>query len=120
MPTEHDHQRALIAWAKHMATAEPSLAFLSHLFAIPNGGGRNAATAGRLKAEGVLAGVPDLFLPVARGGYHGLWIEMKKEGGRASKSQEDFFAFLRGQKYYVAVCLGCEAAKDEIIKYTNL
>ena len=47
------------------------------IFAIPNGGARNVVTAAKLKAEGVLAGVPDLCVPMARCGFHGLYIELK-------------------------------------------
>lgn len=47
------------------------------LIAIPNGGKRNVIVASKLKAEGVVAGVPDLFLAIPNGTYHGLFIEMK-------------------------------------------
>ena len=73
--TEESHQTALFAWAALHANECPQLRLL---LAIPNGGLRNKVTAGKLKAQGVKAGVPDIFLPVARGRYHGLWIEMKE------------------------------------------
>lgn len=47
------------------------------IFAIPNGSHRNIITAKKLKAEGVRAGVPDLFLPMASSRFYGLFIEMK-------------------------------------------
>ena len=47
------------------------------MFHIPNGGSRNKLEASNLKKQGVKAGVPDLFLPVGRGSYHGLFIELK-------------------------------------------
>lgn len=51
---------------------------------IPNGGLRSKREAARMKGQGVRPGVPDLCIPVARRGYHSLYIEMKAaEGGRA-------------------------------------
>lgn len=50
------------------------------LFHIPNGGKRTKIEASRLKAMGVLPGVPDLFLALPSGGYHGMFIEVKKPG----------------------------------------
>jgi hypothetical protein len=63
---------------------------IKRLWAIPNGGFRNIATAVRLKREGVLAGVPDLFLSIPRGGFGGLFIEMKAKSGKLSDSQKEF------------------------------
>ena len=72
--SEHDEQSAIFEWAALMQGAYPELGLL---FAIPNGGKRDKATAGKLKAEGVKAGVPDMCLPVSNGKYHGLFIELK-------------------------------------------
>ena len=71
--------------------------FRSLLFAIPNGGQRNVVTAARMKKEGVLAGVPDLFLSVPRGEWHGFYIEMKWGKNTASEAQEKFMLY--AQKY---------------------
>lgn len=68
LPTEEDEQIALFLWAKMASATMPELDLLYH---IPNGGSRGKAEAGRFKASGVKAGVPDIFLPVARGGKHG-------------------------------------------------
>ena len=84
-PTEHQEQVALIHWAKMRSATLPELGLL---FAIPNGGERHLFVAKKLKAEGVKPGTPDLCLPVARGGYHGLFIEMKRmKGGRVTKQR---------------------------------
>jgi hypothetical protein len=48
--------------------------FLRH--AIPNSGRRACGTAVKLKKDRVRPGVPDLFLPAAIGGFHGLYVEM--------------------------------------------
>lgn len=74
-----------------------------NIFAVPNGGVRSIATARRLKGEGVLAGVPDLFLPVAKGEYHGLFLEVKTETGRLSPSQTEICEYLRGEGYRVEI-----------------
>lgn len=76
--TEHEEQKALIEWSAWMSNARPEL---SLMFAVPNGGDRHPAVAAKLKAEGVKAGVPDIFLPVPRNGYHGLFIELKELKG---------------------------------------
>lgn len=115
IPTEHQEQCALFEWAAWMAKRIPEL-HLMH--AIPNGGKRDIRTAAMLKAEGVKPGVPDIFLPVSRGGKHGLYIELKRRrGGVVSKAQEAWIRALTNQGYMCAVCHGAEAAKDEIMAY---
>ena len=74
------------------------------LFAIPNGGARNAVTGARLKEEGVVAGVADLFLSVPGGDLHGLYIEMKTDKGCQSKSQKEFQASVTSAGYGYFVC----------------
>ena len=92
--SEHSEQSAIIDWAKKMAYTYPEL---SLLFAIPNGASLSAHTdrrgrrfspqASKLKAEGLRAGVPDLCLPVARQGFHGMFIELKVGKGKPSPEQ---------------------------------
>lgn len=115
--SEEEHQRALFDWARAEELARPALALL---FAIPNGGHRRKATAGRLKAAGVKRGVPDLCLPVPCGAHHGLWIELKREtGGRAGPAQQRWHEDLTALGYRVAVCHGWLAARDVILDYLN-
>lgn len=73
VPTESVEQQCLFRWAAFQSGRFPELALLYH---VPNGGSRKKAEAGRFRAEGVKAGVPDLCLPVARGGFHGLYIRV--------------------------------------------
>lgn len=75
------------------------------IFSIPNGGKRGRIEAGRLKAEGLSAGVPDLYIPALH-----LWIEMKATGGRVSAEQADWHAYLRGIGDAVEVCWSKEEA----------
>lgn len=89
VPTESVEQQCLFRWAAFQSGRFPELALLYH---VPNGGSRKKAEAGRFRAEGVKAGVPDLCLPVARGGFHGLYIELKRQKG--SKTSDDQKAWL--------------------------
>lgn len=95
--SEHDIQSAYFDWARLHYVARRA-------FAIPNGGHRSKAAAGKLKAEGVRAGVLDIFLPVPRGAYHGLWIEMKSADGRVTPDQRSEIDALVRDGYAVAVC----------------
>lgn len=116
---EHTEQVTLMKWwqlvHKQFGVSEQLL------FAIPNGGQRNVIVASRLKAEGVRAGVPDLFLAVARGDAHGLFIEMKKpKGGRVSGKQYEVMSTLSDQGYQTTVCHGWLDAKATIETYLNI
>ena len=73
MKTEHEEQRELVKWFRQ--TYPKTL-----IFAIPNGGARDARVGAMLKREGVKRGVSDLFLPYAARGYHGYYLEMKRPG----------------------------------------
>ena len=90
------------------------------LFHVPNGGKRNASEAAHLKKQGVKAGVPDLFLPVARGGFHGLFIEMKVGKNKPTENQEKWIENLIRQKYSVCVCYSSIEAYDTIINYLRM
>ena len=88
------------------------------IFAIPNGGARNVVTAARLKAEGVLAGVPDLCVPMARGGFHGLYIELKNgKKGVVSERQRTIMDKLRDEGYKCVVCRSFDEFAQEINDY---
>jgi hypothetical protein len=115
IPTEAQEQAALMQWLAYAEMYHPELRLLHH---IPNGGGRNPIEAKHLKEQGVKAGIPDLFLPCARGGWHGLYIEMKRrKGGRVSIEQKKTIIALRVQGYRVEVCEGWEKARDVIKEY---
>ncbi len=114
-PLESEEQAALIQWAGLQQGKYPELKLLYH---IPNGGSRHKAEAQRLKAEGVKAGVPDLCLPVARGQWHGLYIELKRRSsGKVSRSQSEWLEALIKQGYCAAVCHGWEEAARIIAGY---
>ena len=84
------------------------------VFAIPNGGNRNAIEGKRLKAEGVLAGMPDLQLVLPSGGV--VWVEMKtRDGGRLSASQKGIHGWLRELGHIVIVGHGAKHAIDQLL-----
>ena len=98
---EDNEQMILIRWAQFESGRHPELSLLFH---VPNGGKRSKVEAARFKAMGVQAGVPDLFLPVPRGAYHGLFIEMKAPKGRTSNAQNTWIEKLKSNGYAVKVC----------------
>ena len=113
--TEADEQKALFRWLKLMEGHYPELQGCFH---IPNGGSRHPYEAHNLRLEGVKAGVPDICLPVPRGGYHGVYIELKRvKGGRVSDEQRGWIEFLNRQGYLAVVCKGWEAARGIILNY---
>ena len=92
----------------------PALRHVPH----PNGGRRNKITGARLKAEGVVAGVPDVFLASPRQGVHGLYIEMKRQrGGTVQATQKELITALRQAGYRVEVCKGWWEAREVIENY---
>lgn len=117
IPTEDEEQMALFTWANHMAVTG-RFPELDRLFHVPNGGSRGPAEAGRFKAMGVRKGVPDVFLDVPRGGFHGLRIEMKRRrGGVLSDEQADWLDYYNANGYRAAVCYGWDEARMEIEDY---
>jgi len=112
--SEHEEQKALFDWANWEAKKYPEL---NRLFAIPNGGSRHLLVAKKLKAEGVKAGVPDIFFPLPKKPYHGLWIEMKYGKNKLTKEQEKWLNFLNERGYKAIVCYSSEEAIDVIRGY---
>jgi len=126
--SEHKDQVDLFVWAGFNAGKYPELKML---FAIPNGGKRDAITGAMLKSEGVRRGVPDICLAVARGKYHGLFIELKRADLKPSAKaamqdfrkmglsvyQSEWLDALRAEGYAAGVCYGYEEARDAILDY---
>lgn len=102
--SEHEIQAAFMKWCQAMQASYPELAWFH---SVPNGsklpfttddqGRRRCRQAAILKAEGLTPGVLDTHLPVARGGYHSLYIEFKSEDGVLSEDQIRFIDFARGE-----------------------
>lgn len=113
---ESGHQEAIFSWCDYNRNRYPELALLYH---VPNGGKRDAATARALKRQGVKAGVPDLVLPVARGGYHGLYIELKAGKNKPTELQKWWLEKLQEQGYFTKVCYGWEEAVQTLSAYLD-
>lgn len=114
MPTEHQIQSAFVDWVRMSANRYPELEML---YAIPNGGARNAITGAMLKREGVIKGVPDMHLPVARGGYHGLWLEFKTDKGKVSPEQRGYMDNLEQHGHKCQVVRTAQEAINEVLEY---
>jgi len=113
-PTEHEEQVALFQWAEMAQAQYPEL---DMLFAVPNGGYRPMTTAAQLKAEGVKPGVPDVCLPVARGHFYSLWIEMKRKPNTTSDAQRMWLDALRHYGHCAVVCWSAQEAISTIMAY---
>lgn len=107
---EHQIQVACVRWFR---LTHQSLAY--NLFAVPNGGRRDAATGSKLKEEGVLAGVADLILLVPRQGCHGLLIEMKTPKGSQTEAQRQWQTKATAQGYMYVIC----RSLDDFIQVIN-
>lgn len=149
---EFSHQTALFAWAAmarmfgDLAANDPKsysvaghaqkLALNGHgrpvpelkwLHAIKNQGHGDSVRGGRSKAEGVRAGVFDMFLPfpmarlsngIVVERFYGLYVELKKPGKhKTSDVQETFQSDIKAVGYAAEVCVGWEAARDVILRY---
>lgn len=115
VPTEDQEQIWLFEWATLAQGKYPELALMHH---IPNGGSRHKAEAVKLKRMGVKRGVPDISLPVPKGGCNGLYIELKRtKGGAVTKEQTAWMDALTQHGYMVALCKGWEQARDVIEQY---
>ena len=111
---EGTEQIALFTWAEYYSGVHPELKLMYH---IPNGGSRHPKEAANLKRQGVKAGVPDICLPVARGDFHGLYIELKAGNNTTTDKQRKWLKDLKNQGYATAVCYGWAKASALIIKY---
>lgn len=109
---EHRLQCACVRWFRYQYPHHASL-----LFAVPNGGRRDAVTGARLKAEGVVAGVADLLLFVPAKQHHALCIEMKTPKGRQSPSQKEWQRLVEQLGYQYAVIRDFPAFEQLIKDY---
>lgn len=118
--TEDEHQEKIFEWVEAAIEKYPQLEML---YANMNGVRRSKRYTAKLKRRGMKAGIPDMFLPVARHGYHGLYIELKRPAteihrqGYTSKPQKKWLKQLKEQGYYAVVCYGWDDAKQVLIYY---
>ena len=100
-PSDEEH-RIRCSCVRWFRLKYPMLA--ANLFAVPNGGRRDATTGAKLKAEGVLAGVADLILLCPSPDYHALLIEMKTSKGKQSDVQKEWQKKMEEYGYKYVVC----------------
>lgn len=141
VPTEYQEQVTVIQWCAvqwvriPLAPGEAKRARVplsEVIYAVPNGEVMRRSGAGysdraqmlrmlKLKKQGFRPGVPDLVLPIPRGGYAGLYLELKRrDGGRLAASQAGFVELLSRCQYRVRVAAGAEAAIAELRAYLEL
>lgn len=109
---EHRLQAACVRWFR---LQYPKMKH--NLFAVPNGGKRDAITGAKLKEEGALAGVADLILLKSNRFYGALLIEMKTKTGRQSDSQKEWEQKIINDGYKYAVIRSIEEFKQVIKEY---
>ena len=114
---EEIEQISLFQWAAFSENKYPELKLMYHVL---NEGKRSAVTGSRLKQAGLKPGVPDIVLPVARGGYIGLYIELKYGKNKVTENQKTWLRDLREHNHLTAVCYGWEQAKELIESYLRL
>jgi len=112
--SEAKEQQIVFEWASWNTSKYPDLKLL---YAIPNGGRRDKKEAYFMKLSGVKAGVPDICLPVAKGNYHGLYIELKVGKNKTTYLQDMWLKNLAERHYKVSVKYGADEAIKEIKDY---
>jgi len=114
------YQQQVVEWSKWAYKCNP-IAYpnLDLLHCSLNGVKLTKTQSGIAKGQGMLSGVPDLFLPVPRQNYHGLYIEMKSQKGRVTENQEWFLSKTEGLGYKTAVCYSANEAIKTIQDYYN-
>lgn len=134
IPSESHEQQAVIQWWGLFCKTKGLDERL--LFAVPNGSHlagdpkHRAIQMARMKREGLRPGAPDLVLAKVKYGpvypniinqmlFAGLFIEMKRKGGKPSKEQIEFADILRRQGYNAICCIGADEAIRAITVYLS-
>lgn len=110
-------QIALFDLALLLEKQHPELRLMFH---VPNEGKRSVYSGAELKRAGLKKGVPDVMLPVARKGYHGLAIEMKTGKNNPTEEQKKWLTGLAGEGWLCYVCRGYEAAATVLGDYMDI
>lgn len=118
-PYESAIQISVIEWADtQFYKGNPLSLYIHHS---PNGGFRDAREAARFKAMGTQAGYPDLTIDIARGGYHGMRLELKRtENEKESDNQVTRIRLLREEGYHAVITKGYDATVKAISDYMKL
>jgi len=113
---EAEHQKTVVEWAR-WASRSAKYPMLEMLHCSLNGVKLSKSQAGIAKGQGMLSGVPDLFLPVPRGKYHGLYIEMKHGDNTLTENQNKFLQNAANVGFAVSVCYSAQEAIKRIGDY---
>jgi len=120
---EGQEQAALMMWLRGEAHRGTAVAPAhDNTYAVPNGGSRHGKEAGKMKAQGVRAGVSDLVIAVPRGGYHGLYLELKAtppHDSALSPLQREWLAQMESAGYCAALARGIDEARAVITEYMS-
>lgn len=116
-PLEHDIQTAFFDWVRLAKNIHPVLKLV---FAVPNAAKRGFKTAARMKAEGLVSGVPDVLFPAPRHGFSGLAMEFKRPGEKPTEAQLEFMDGLLKENWLVVVVTDSEAAIRTVRDYLGL
>lgn len=116
--TEEEEQKKVIAFCRQANI--PVWASASGLWC------QSIGFASKLRSLGIIAtkGEPDLFVPCVK--YKdglmvagGLFIELKREGGKATKEQLERVKYYNEHGYIARVAHGAELAIKAILEYTG-
>jgi hypothetical protein len=116
-PSEDLIQTNFFEWVFLQENVYPDLRLMHH---IPNGGSRNIREAVKFKKMGVRKAIPDVFLPVPKGKYHGLYIEFKSADGEESTDQQHMRIALLNKGYFCVVCRESQNAIEITKKYLEI
>ena len=115
---ESAYQTQVVEWSRWAYKANPSrYPMLNMLHCSLNGVKLSGTQAKIAKGQGMLSGVPDLFLPVPKNGYHGLFIEMKSEKGRVTGNQHCVLTNADIVGYKTVICYSAKEAISAIEAY---
>lgn len=117
LTSEHAEQSLLFQWADLAKGQHPELELLH---AIPNFAKVSPRWGAWMKAEGKKAGPPDVHLPVPRGRYASLYVELKIPPNKETEAQKLWRERLNAAGNLSIVCLSWEAARDAILEYLAL
>ncbi len=118
IPTEYEEQTAIFRLSQLYVRQYPELRWLNGSL---NGVRLTIGQAVKAKKAGNVKGYPDIFLPVRRGKYSGLFIELKRvKGGSIQAEQQEWREFLLSQGYSHHFCRGCDEAWKIILEYLGL
>ena len=120
---EGQEQTRLMLWLKGESN-RGTVVGPAHAFthAVPNGGSRHGLEAAKMKQQGVRSGVSDLVIAVPRGGYHGLYLELKAtppHDAALAESQRDWLTKMEAQGYCAVLALGVDEARAAITEYMS-